>query len=417
MKRGGARGNGTRPVLSTSASPLRTSTRIPTVSPPRVPEDRLDPDFAPTGDAATRAPSLWPHSTRPASGESLSFAATAFDPLRQERAREHERAAMALEVCSGAVVLRVLLYLQLVLAVGVLARSQSGADWLRLQPSAAFVALAGGGLWLLAVCSLRQHLAGWEGPNRALALTALGAAAGALAWAPLAWAELVAPLSPWQMAALLLAGLALAGSVLAWLDWRARLWQPSEARVRLAELQSRIRPHFLFNALNTAVALVRVEPDQAERVLEDLAELFRVALSEQGASVSLDEEVALAQRYLAIEQVRYGSRLKVYWELDAAVGRARVPPLVLQPLVENAVRHGVEPAVEGGSIWVQASARRGQAVVLVSNTVPADESQPGAGLALANVAERLHLLHDMAGQLECWREGDLYLARIIVPLS
>jgi two-component system, LytTR family, sensor histidine kinase AlgZ len=397
-------------------STLRTLHRIPTVSPPRVPVDRLDPDFAPTGDAATRPPSLWPHSTRPASGESLSFAATAFDPLRQERAREQERAAMALEVCSSAVVLRVLLFLQCVLAVGVLARSQSAADWLRLQPSAAFMALVGGGLWLLAVCALRQRLALWESSNRALALMGAGAVAGAVAWAPLAWAELVAPLSPWQLAALLLAGPALAGSVLAWLDWRARLWQPSEARVRLAELQSRIRPHFLFNALNTAVALVRVAPDQAERVLEDLAELFRVALSEQGASVSLEEEIALAQRYLAIEQVRYGSRLKVHWEIDSTVGRARVPPLVLQPLVENAVRHGVEPAIDGGSIWVQASARRGQAVVLVSNTVPPEASQPGAGVALANVAERLRLLHDMAGQLEVWREGELFLARIIVPL-
>ena len=104
-------------------------------------------------------------------------------------------------------------------------------------------------------------------------------------------------------------------------------------------------------------------------MLEDLAQLFRVALADAGTSVSLDEEIDLAQRYLAIEQIRYGQRLQLSWDIDPRVGSARVPPLVLQPLVENAVRHGVEPALEGARIWVQAECRRGQAVVLVSNTV------------------------------------------------
>jgi two-component system sensor histidine kinase AlgZ len=202
----------------------------------------------------------------------------------------------------------------------------------------------------------------------------------------------------------------------AWLDQRARLWQPVDASVRLAELQSRIRPHFLFNALNTALALVRVDPARAEGVLEDLAQLFRVALADAGDSVSLDEEIDLAQRYLAIEQIRYGKRLQVSWDIDARVGRARVPPLVLQPLVENAVRHGVEPSVQGARIWVQAELKRGQAVVLVSNTLPDAPSAPGHGMALGNVRERLRLLHDVAGQCDVWREGGLFRARIIVPL-
>jgi two-component system sensor histidine kinase AlgZ len=142
-----------------------------------------------------------------------------------------------------------------------------------------------------------------------------------------------------------------------------------------------------------------------------------VALAETGDSVSLDEEIHLAQRYLAIEQIRYGSRLQVSWDIDPRVGRARVPPLVLQPLVENAVRHGVEPAVRGAHIWVQAEARRGQASVLVSNTVPDAPSVPGHGMALHNVRERLRLLHDVAGQCEVWREGALFRARILVPLA
>jgi two-component system sensor histidine kinase AlgZ len=196
----------------------------------------------------------------------------------------------------------------------------------------------------------------------------------------------------------------------------ARAWQPVDASVRLAELQSRIRPHFLFNALNTALALVRVDPARAEGVLEDLAQLFRVALADAGASVSLDEEIHLAQRYLAIEQIRYGDRLQVSWDIDARIGGARVPPLVLQPLVENAVRHGVEPSVQGARIWVQAEVKRGQAVVLVSNTVSENPSAPGHGMALRNVRERLRLLHDVAGQCDVWREGELFRARIIVPI-
>ena len=207
----------------------------------------------------------------------------------------------------------------------------------------------------------------------------------------------------------------------AWLDLRSRIWHPANASARLAELQSRIRPHFLFNALNTALALVRADPGQAESVLEDLAQLFRVALAEVGASVALEEEIDLARRYLAIEQVRFGSRLRVQWEIsaDARVAAARVPPLVLQPLVENAVRHGVEPAVGGGDVTVRASVQCGQIVVQVTNTVGSEPGLPGHGMALHNVRERLRLLHDVAAQCDVWREpaldGEKFHARIVLP--
>jgi two-component system sensor histidine kinase AlgZ len=359
---------------------------------------------------------VWPASTRPADLHSSAFSPTHFDPLLDEKARASERASVALEVCSAMLALRVVVGVQAVLALGALLSATSPGDWLARQSGAMYVGIAGTLLWLVTVCALKSALARRTAAARLGSLLALGAACALIAWWPLWWAGLADTGQGLRLVGVPLAGAALAGAAWAWLDLRARLWQPVNASVRLAELQSRIRPHFLFNALNTALALVRVDPARAEGVLEDLAQLFRVALADAGDSVSLDEEIDLAQRYLAIEQIRYGKRLQVSWDIDARVGRARVPPLVLQPLVENAVRHGVEPSVQGARIWVQAELKRGQAVVLVSNTVPETPSAPGHGMALRNVRERLRLLHDVAGQCDVWREGDLFRARIIVPL-
>ena len=149
-------------------------------------------------------------------------------------------------------------------------------------------------------------------------------------------------------------------------------------------------------------------------VIEAHGELF--TLTDAGASVSLDEELDLARAYLAIEQVRFGPRLQLRWDIEPGVGRARVPPLMLQPLVENAVRHGVEPSPGGARVVVSATLRRGQVVVQVSNTLPDEPSAPGHGMALHNVRERLRLLHDVAAQFETWREAGMHHARIVIPL-
>jgi two-component system sensor histidine kinase AlgZ len=213
-----------------------------------------------------------------------------------------------------------------------------------------------------------------------------------------------------------LAGAALAAVLFQWLQLRAKATLPAETKARLAELQSRIRPHFLFNTLNTALALVRLDPARAEGVLEDLAELFRVAISDSGDSVSLAEEVELARRYLAIEQIRFGERLQVTWDLDPGAAAARMPPLLLQPLVENAVRHGVEPALAGGSIRVRTRVKHGRAVVSIANTMPERPSLPGHGIALKNVRERLRLMHDVAAQFDARRGLDAFHVQIVLPL-
>jgi two-component system sensor histidine kinase AlgZ len=349
---------------------------------------------------------------------SSGFPSTRFDPVAEERARLQTQAAAAFDVCHAPLALRAVLLVQAALAVVALGGAMSAPDWAARQAVLAFGGVAATLLWLVLLCALRRPLRRAPAQGRALAVLGLGAMAALLAWAPLAWAGLVRD-SGLRAAGVLMAGAACAALLWAWLELRARIWHPANASARLAELQSRIRPHFLFNALNTALALVRVDPGRAEAVLEDLAQLFRVALADAGASVTLEEEIELARRYLAIEEVRFGPRLTVQWEIDPRVNAARVPPLVLQPLVENAVRHGIEPAPRGGRVTVRALLQRGQVWVEVSNTLGEAPGSPGHGMALHSVRERLRLLHDVAAQCDVWHEagpgGPMFHARIVLP--
>ncbi len=358
------------------------------------------------------------------STRSTGFAQSRFDPQADERSRVQAITAASFDVCHPALALRALVLVQAVLAVLALATADSAAEWGTRQAVLAFGGVAGSLLWLVGICALRRPLMALPGLPRAGLVLGLGAVAAGLAWWPLLWAGLGGEVHTLRVAAVGLGGVCFAALLWAWLDLRARIWHPADASARLAELQSRIRPHFLFNALNTALALVRVDPARAEAVLEDLSELFRAALAEVGATVTLEEEMALARHYLAIEQVRFGHRLDVQWEVDPRVHAARVPSLVLQPLVENAVRHGIEPAAGGGRVTVRAAVQRGQAVLTVINTLGPQPGLPGHGMALHNVRERLRLLHDVGAQCDVWREPaaagsgrpDLFHARIVLPL-
>jgi two-component system, LytTR family, sensor histidine kinase AlgZ len=383
------------------------------------PPDPADADFAPT---MSRPASLWPDTAQQAGPRSSnSFAATRFDPLADERARAAVQAAAAFDVCHPSLALRAMLLVQAVLAVAATVLAEHATDWGARQAAHAFAGVAGTGLWLLGVCALRPLLQRLPAAGRAWPVLGLGALAAWAGWWPLWMLGLAGDASALRLAGLALTGAGLAALLWAWLDLRARIRHPADAAARLAELQSRIRPHFLFNALNTALALVRVDPARAEGVLEDLAQLFRVALADSGSAVTLADEIELAQAYLAIEQVRFGARLQLSWDIDPATTGARVPPLVLQPLVENAVRHGVEPAPHGGWVRVRTTLQGGQAVVTVSNTVPEEPSSPGHGMALHNVRERLRLLHDVAASVDIQREtgadGAWFHARITLPMD
>ena len=351
-----------------------------------------------------------PAPPRDAGADSL-FGSTQFDA---PAAPAPARAAPRLELCHVGVVLRALLFVQGSLAIGAAVVADNFAAWLGDFASASAVAVPGLLAWLCGACLAERWLARRSAAVQGVALVALGAASGVVGRGFGALAGLDAQAADYLAAAL--AGAWFALLLALWLRLRQRTRQPADTAARLAELQARIRPHFLFNTLNSVLGLIGHDAARAEVLLEDLAELFRVALAERGESASLDDEIDLARRYLAIEQIRFGDRLKVVWELDPAAGSARLPPLLLQPLVENAVQHGVEPDPQGGVIRVRTRAQRGSALVSIANTLPAAASRAGHGIALDNVRERLALLHDVAAQFQLRETADAFRVQIRVPL-
>ena len=322
---------------------------------------------------------------------------------------------LVFDACRVGVVLRAVLFVEAVVAVAAMFGATDVLQWLTRLSLVTGAALPATLVWLLVACSLKKLLARLRPAFQQGAGVLLGALAGLYGCGVL-WFMGLLDMAPWWASAF--SGALLSAALVAALVLRAKGKTPAATTARLAELQARIRPHFLFNTLNSAIALVRAEPRQAERLLEDLSDLFRYALKEQAQSVTLSDEIALAQRYLAIEQVRFGERIQVEWALDEQAGGARLPPLLLQPLVENAVKHGVEPSASGARIRVSTQ-RRGDMVVLkVSNTVAptAGISSAGHGLALDNVRERLSLLHDVQGRFQCGLKDGVFQVRIEVPV-
>jgi two-component system sensor histidine kinase AlgZ len=348
-----------------------------------------------------------------------SLGSTQPAPLDAGPAPDRVSDGAVFDVCRGALALRALLAVNGAVLLSVLAGADSSAIALAALGPALAVALPATLIWLALVCALRRPLQEMPTARRTLALMLLGAALALVSGLPMFWLQLL-PASPPRLVGLPLIGAALAGLMAAWLHWREGRRLPADARARLAELQSRIRPHFLFNTLNTAVSLVRTDPARAEGVLEDLADLFRVALSDSGGgggAVTLGSELDLARRYLAIESLRFGDRLRLEWQLDPAANAARLPPLMLQPLLENAVRHGVEPDETGGMVRVRTRVRLGRAEITIDNSLSTGASRPGHGLALANVRERLRLLHDLDAQFDVYQGDGRYRVRIVVPIG
>ena len=274
------------------------------------------------------------------------------------------------------------------------------------------------------LCALRRSVLGRE-PKR-LAISALVALVlthaliSQLAWNLLDWFDLERQLIVADEVTFLIRNLGLSfivsTLVLAYF-FLMHQWQYTvqlQARSREAALRARIRPHFLFNALNTAAAMTRADPDTAERVVEDLSELFRASLNPRDR-VSLADELDFARMYERLERTRLGDRLDVVWDMDALPADLMVPALLLQPLLENAVGHGVEPLPGGGTVTISGVLEDGMVTITMRNPVSDRTTPAGNRMALSNITERLELVYGDRGHLDAYADDEEYTVELRFP--
>ncbi|MCB1561317.1 MAG: histidine kinase [Xanthomonadales bacterium] len=199
-------------------------------------------------------------------------------------------------------------------------------------------------------------------------------------------------------------------------QWAMQVQAKAEAEMRA--LQARIRPHFLFNSINSIASLVRRDPPTAERALEDLADLFRAALGAGQGDATLDEELTLIERYLSVEKLRLGDRLQLDWRLADDLPRSfRLPRLVLQPLVENAVIHGVARLEAGGVICIEAFREAGSLCIRVGNPTPPQATAKGHAHAQQSIEQRLRHRFGDEVRMAFRRRADYYECELRLPLS
>lgn len=335
--------------------------------------------------------------------------------------RQSDGAALPLlpDCCNLGTILRVLIALDVGLALVALATTPDLAAGLAAFMDAALLALPAALVSMATLCPLRKWVNGVARPLQwavGIGVPVLATVAAALALVlVLAPGDPPADLGRWLFMRAVLAA-AVATVIIEWLYLRNLSLQPAQAEGRLQALQARIRPHFLFNSLNTVLGLMRSDARQAERTLENLADLFRVFMRDSRELVPLDEEVLLCKEYLAIEKLRLAERLAVRWEVDDMPGDALLPSLLLQPLVENAVHHGIEPRSEQGSIVITIAKHGDRVRVDIVNPIAdVPPTRPGNQMALSNIRERLSLTFDVEGQLTTSTDDGLFRATVTFP--
>ncbi|MEP7156446.1 MAG: histidine kinase [Betaproteobacteria bacterium] len=317
--------------------------------------------------------------------------------------------------CNLGIMLRLLVIVNLLCMASAVVRSDGRDAWEQflLMSVVAQPAII---ISLLASCGLRPlllKLSYWRGVAAIFALEAL---IGAVFWHLLdILLSFSQPISLWQYAFFF----AFATSVvLFYFDLRARSLSPALTEARLQALQARIRPHFLFNSINAVLSLIRAEPKRAERMLEDMSDLFRVLMADNRKLVPLSDEIELCRQYLAIEQIRLGERLLIRWNIADMPSIAMVPPLILQPLVENAVYHGIEPHEGAGEITIDIERKGKQFVIRLSNPFESGSTHvTGNRMAIANIRERLQLHFDAEASLKADVINNKYVVTITMPVE
>jgi two-component system sensor histidine kinase AlgZ len=325
------------------------------------------------------------------------------------------------DVCAPRPVFVTVLLTELLVLIYTLASSNLPRfEWNLLATSSLFVQ------WIVLLCAAMVCLARAYFARLSLALTTLFClllimlVTAASSYAARIALPGLAPAGPaeWWVLRNVLISLVLGGVVLRYfyLQQQITLRERAELQARLDSLRARIRPHFLFNTMNTIASLIDSRPRDAERAVEDLAELFRASLQEQDLATTVGDELRLCEVYLGIEKLRLGERLQVDWQVDAAARDSAMPALLLQPLVENAVYHGIARLPAGGTITVQVACKGSQLEVTVLNPMPAVSSPTdGHHMALANIAQRLQALYGSDGVLETEAGTDQYRVRLAYP--
>jgi len=322
---------------------------------------------------------------------------------------------------AGAAVLVVQLSILIVLAAGGL----YPFDW-RMLGEVLLLALWITLLSALGLCLLRSWLGGLGRNTAALcsfglviAVTALCSAAGQLL---MLWLQPLMSLGAFRFWPLLqhMAIAAIAAAILLrylFLQQQLRQQQQAELEARIQALQSRIRPHFLFNSMNMIASLIGSDPARAERVVEDLADLFRHALADTNTLVPLREELSLCRRYLALEKLRLGERLETRWEIGDYGSGVRIPCLTIQPVLENAVYHGIQLLPEGGVLSVRVDRTGDRIEVTVTNPRnPRIQHNKGNKMAMSNVRTRLEAHFGPGATLEAEVTDESYITHISYPV-
>ncbi|HHC72394.1 MAG TPA: sensor histidine kinase [Thiotrichales bacterium] len=334
----------------------------------------------------------------------------------KERSPRHDEPLSYLpEFCDIRILFGVVLLAELLALVLMLAAHRPGHGWDQLGLVSLFVqwvALGSAGL----LCVLRPALQRLP-PVRA-GLASYGVVIGVSAAVAGATLALAGPMglhhlaeSPLWFFGRTLAISAIVGAAVLrifYLQHLQRIHLEAESAARIEALQARIRPHFLFNSMNTIAALIQVAPEKAEQAVENLADLFRTSLDSGRRGVPLATEIECARRYLEIEALRLGERLAVEWAVEAPPEEALVPPLILQPLLENAIYHGIENLEQGGTIRVGGQRRGHRYCLVIDNPLPEqtrERRHQGRRLAFENIAERLQIAFGGGGTLEMRKEA------------
>jgi len=327
------------------------------------------------------------------------------------------------DLCRGEGLLGVVVIsLLLSLLIAVARSGIIGFDWPNFA-NVAFLALWIALLGVMVLCQVNRWLAGMSHARSAvicyLLLLAVAGLVGATAELLLFWSTGTA--LRWASVLEVVVVTAIPAGILLrylYLQQQLRIQQRAELEARIQSLQARIRPHFLFNSMNMIASLIGSDPEKAERVVEDLADLFRRVLTDAQTLVPLREELALCRSYMAIEKMRLGDRLRTQWEIGDYGAGVQIPCLSLQPVLENAVYHGIQLLPTGGTVEVRVQRTGDRIMVSVRNPFnPRMKYSKGSRSAMDNVRRRLEAHFGPRARVEGTTEGDHFITRLSYPLN